>query len=308
MEKTMPELPDSVRGAPAFVQVHQRREENASRARQAQADYKLMISFFIVATAVAAVMGGLVLYGADSLPTAPGAASSGTLKDLVTSEPARWLLPSLQAAAVLVAGYSAFRLNHEDFAAVWRESRDKAEAGRCERARVALRVAHQQGQEPFRATGRWLTDDLIDKQIKYMTEAIDKHEGRSRWLGVVTAVILAAAAAGPILMTIGVSALIVVAALFAVVTPALLSGLKSWGEANGSAERAKLHRATRDLLRDIGGRQSEFDAAIEAADLTAAERFLDEVCAALRTDVEGFLKIAGQAPKPPPPAAPSQLV
>jgi hypothetical protein len=109
-------------------------------------------------------------------------------------------------------------------------------------------------------------------------------------------------------MTFGVSALIVVAALFAVVTPALLSGLKSWGEANGSAERAKLHRATRDLLRDIGGRQSEFDAAIEAADLTAAERFLDEVCAALRTDVEGFLKIAGQAPKPPPPAAPSQLV
>jgi hypothetical protein len=69
-----------------------------------------------------------------------------------------------------------------------------------------------------------------------------------------------------------------------------------------------LHRATRDLLRDIGGRQSEFDAAIEAADLTAAERFLDEVCAALRTDVEGFLKIAGQAPKPSPPAAPSQLV
>jgi hypothetical protein len=88
-----------------------------------------------------------------------------------------------------------------------------------------------------------------------------------------------------------------------VVTPALLAGLRSWGEATGSSDRVKLHKATLDLLRNILRRRREFDQAIAENDLVRAQTYLDEVCAALRTDVDGFLHISGGAPMPPIPAA-----
>jgi hypothetical protein len=143
----------------------------------------------------------------------------------------------------------------------------------------------------------------MEGQVSYLSTAIGQHEGRAFRLTLLGGIVMAIAAGGPLIAAAGVPAFVLIGALAAVVTPALLAGLRSWGEATGSSDRVKLHRATRDLLRDILGRRREFDQAIAAQDLGGALAYLKEVCAALRTDVEGFLRIAGAAPMPASPAA-----
>jgi hypothetical protein len=161
------------------------------------------------------------------------------------------------------------------------------------------------GEKDFRKAGSWVKGDLMDGQMTYLNKAIERHEGEARLLTLLGAALMAVAAGGPIIAAAGFPPLLVLGALAAVVTPALLAGLKSWGEASGSADRVKLHKATRGLLRTILRRQSEFDNALTANDLPGALAYVDEVCAALRTDVEGFMRIAGGAPMPPPPAGPT---
>ncbi|MCW8088308.1 hypothetical protein [Sabulicella glaciei] len=297
-----PALPASVSGDPEYRHVHERREEAAAAARGAQEKYRRLIRGFIASTAFAAVAGGLVLYGADATTPAE-AAQSSTLKALAGSPPVHVALRTVQALAVAVAAFCAYALNTQDHARVWREEREKAEAGRCERARVALRVGHGQGPAEFRAAGDWAVADLVEGQIRYLGKAVEAHDATSSRLTLLAGLVLAAAAAGPVLAAAGLPALVLVGGLAAVVTPALLAGFKSWGEATGSAERARLHRATRDLLRDILRRRREFDRAIDANDLADALLYVDEICAALRTDVEGFLRIARGAPVPPASAA-----
>jgi hypothetical protein len=297
-----PMLPASIAEDPDYRNTHEQREEAASAARNAQIAYRRLIEGFITSSCIAAVVGGLVLYGADTAVSGAGVVQSATLKSFVASQTVHVTLCVMQALAVAAAAFCAFALNTRDYAGTWRENREKAEAGRCERARVALRVGHTQGQAAFRAAGDWVVADLMEGQIRYLTEAIESHGTRAFRLTLLGGLVMAVAAGGPILATAGLPALILVGALAAVVTPVLLAGLKSWSEATGSSDRVKLHKATRDLLRDILRRRREFDQAIAANNLEGSIAYLDEVCAALRTDVAGFLRIAGGAPVPPTPA------
>jgi hypothetical protein len=294
-----PVLPPSILQHPEYRHAHERREEAAATARSAQAAYRRLITGFIASTCVAAVAGGLVLYGADTLAPSAEASAGATLKALVASPPVHVALRVVQALAVASAAFCAFALNARDHARTWREHREKAEAGRCERARVALRVGHDQGPAAFRAAAEWVMADLIEGQIRHLSRAIADHDARSARMTLLGGTVVAVAAGAPVLAAAGLPVLVLVGALAAVVTPALLAGLKSWGEATGSGDRVRLHTATRDLLRDILRRRGSFEAAVAGNDLAGALAYLEEVGVALRTDVEGFLRIAGGAPVPP---------
>jgi len=297
----VPALPASILTDPDYLHTYEQREQSAAVARAAQAAYRNLIAGFITSTCIAAVVGGLVLYGADA-PLTSDAAQSATLKAFMASQPIQVTLRVVQALAVAAAAFCAFALNARDYATSWRENREKAESGRCERARVALRVGHTHGQVEFKAAGDWVIADLMDGQIKYLDKAIASHESRAFRLTLLGGAVIAVAAGGPIIAAAGLPPLVLIGALAAVVTPALLAGFKSWGEVTGSSDRVRLHKATRDLLRDILRRRREFDQALAANDLAPVLAYVDEVCAALRTDVEGFLRIAGGAPVPPAPA------
>ena len=167
-----------------------------------------------------------------------------------------------------------------------------------------MEIGHEQGPEAFRAAGRSFVAGMVDGQIDYLSKAATSHGEKSFRLTLLGGIIIAVGVGAPILAAAGLPSLILIGALAAIVTPALLSGLKSWSEATASTERKTLHDATLDLLQAARGRQGELEAALDAHDLDAARAYAGLVFEALQTDVDGFLKITKGAPKPPPPSIP----
>jgi hypothetical protein len=223
-----PALPASILADPEYTHTYEQREQFASAARAAQAAYRRLIAGFIISTCVAAVVGGLVLYGADT-PQASGVPQDATLKAFAASQSVQVTLRMVQALAVAGAAFCGFALNARNFVTTWRENREMAEAGRCERARIALRVGHARGQVEFKAAGDWVVAELMDGQIRYLTDAIDTHESRAFRLTLLGGAVIAVAAGGPIIGAAGLPPLVLVGALAAVVTPALLLGAQELG-------------------------------------------------------------------------------
>lgn len=294
---------------PKFKRAYNEREEHAAAARTAQDSYKAMMRLFIAATTITAILGALSLYG-DVKPSAEAKVVGTHFKDYFSRDVVRVGLHVLQFVAVVVAGFSAFMMANRRYLDNWREHRKLAEEGRLKRAKVALEQGHAKGPVAFQAAGQFLVDDLVTGQIEWLTKAIEKHDKHSLWQTVVTGGVLAMAGGAPVLMAAGasglsgLSGLVLFGALAAVVAPALIAGFRSWSDATGSAERVTLHKATKSMLRDAEGHRADLDAAIAAHDLAGALAYAEKVFAALRTDVEGFLKIMGAAPTPPAPAAP----
>src|SRR4051794_26761631 len=107
-------LPRAIAEDPEYRNTHERREEAAAAARRAQKAYRSLIAGFIAASCIAAVVGGFVLYGADT--TAPNTdAGHGAIKALVATGSAQVTLRALQAVAVAVAAFCAFTLNARDY-------------------------------------------------------------------------------------------------------------------------------------------------------------------------------------------------
>jgi hypothetical protein len=303
---TLTDLPKSILDDPRYRSIRERREKYAAEARQAQARYRRLTKGFIAASLAAAVVGGLVLYGIDLTPRTDGPERPGAaLHGLVSDQNVRPFLLFLQAIAVGAAGFFAYVLNAQDFARTWCDYRARAEELRQQSALLALEIGHAQGPEEFRAAGRSFVVDLAEGQIAYLARAAASHGTRSIRLSVLGGAIIAIGVAAPILATAGLPSLVLVGALAAIVTPALLSGLKSWSEATAGVERKRLHDATFDLLQAARARQGELDAAIGAHDLEAAKAYAGLVFEALQTDVDGFLKIMEGAPKPPAPGLPA---
>ena len=61
----MTPLPDKITNDPKFEAIHNPRERAAKLARNAQKEFRMYTRLFIVSTAMAAVFGGLILYGLE---------------------------------------------------------------------------------------------------------------------------------------------------------------------------------------------------------------------------------------------------
>ncbi|SEA17209.1 hypothetical protein [Rubrimonas cliftonensis] len=292
-----------IRADPRFAHEHDRREEHAAAARAAQATYLRLTRLFVAATAGVAILAALSLYGTGAEGEGAPVASEGLKAWLAHPDVRFWLLLA-QAVGVALAGFSAFMLATRDYLGRWREQREMAETGRSERGRLALEIGHRLGPDSFRAGAAYFVADLIDGQVAYLKKATADQGRRAFQQTALTAIVVALAAAAPVLGGIGHAGLLLAGALAAVIAPALFAGLKTWGEATGAGEREKLHAATRDLLRKAGAERGELDEAVADNDLPRAMAYAERVFAALRTDVDGFLKITGAAPTPPAPTPP----
>lgn len=292
-----------IRRDPAFAHEQQTREENAAEARAAQSAYLRLTRLFVAATAAVAILAALSLYGTGAEGPEGQPVSAG-LRAWLAGPEVRFWLRIAQALGVAAAAFAAFMLATQDHLGKWRAAREKAEAGRRERGRLALSVGHRLGPDGFRAGAAFFAADLIDGQLKYLRDTIAAQQGRARQQIALTAGVVALAAAAPLLGGVEHAGLVLISALAAVMAPALFAGLKTWAEATGAGEREKLHAATRDLLGRIGAERAELEAAVAANDLPRALAYAERVFAALKTDVDGFLKITGAAPKPPAPTLP----
>lgn len=287
-------LPDEIRSAPRFVAIHEARERNAARARELQARHKRVSRGFILSTAAAAVFGGLVLYGLDTpaadLPESP------RLKQYVADATVRTVLVVLQALALALAAYCGYILNALRHAEEQLECRMKAEQGRLDRAMAALEIGHAGGPTLFRAGADFFSAELIDGQLCYLARSVKTRRRSAETLAVIGAAIAAIGALAFGLNGLEGSAFLLFAALVGVVSPAFISALKSWREANGDQERARFHAATWDHLNTLRGERGAFDEAVSNNDLAAAKAFADRVLDVLRSDHEAFRKLREGAP------------
>lgn len=299
----MTSVPGFIAADPRYKSLSDQREDVARDARRAQAAYKRFTRGFLVAGAVAAVAGGLVLYGIDG---SPGAASGDKSFAFLTSGPAQAVLRSVQALAVAAAAFCALVLNNQDYPQRWRQKRQRAEELRHERAIAALETGHRQGPDAFKEAGNYVYDDLVEGQITYLSGAIKVHETSSFRFTVLSGLIMAIGIGAPVLAQAGVRLFLLIGSLAAILTPALLAGLKSWSEATASGERSRLHEATRDLLYEVAGKRADLDAALDANDLDAAKEYARLAISALRADVDGFMDIMQGSFKPPQPGLPKQ--
>ncbi|MCV3272813.1 hypothetical protein [Roseobacter sinensis] len=298
----MAALPKSVEQDPRFREIKTRRAHAAAKARGAQAAYRRCMSAFVLATALSALLGGLLLLGfeASGERLEEGGASAGLVaqfQDLAAVY--RTPLGILQALALGAAAVFAFLLNESRFAAKWIANRTKAEADRGVLYRTALEVAHGQGPEVFAHTGRYVYEAFVQGQMSYLRKAAADHESRSSRLALVGALVLGLGVVASSLGSLGSPSLVVIAAFLGVMSPALLAGVKSWREMSFDRERSSLHETTLHQLSPLSADAARLTQAADDGDLTAALEYVDEVIAVLTGDTQAFVNLAANATKAP---------
>ncbi len=110
-------LPKEIRTADRFVAIHDAREEAAREARGCQTQYKRAMAGFILATALAAILGGFVLYGLDTPPES--AADGPYLKQLMSGKAMHVSLAVLQAVSLAIAAFFGYLLNKVKYDEEW---------------------------------------------------------------------------------------------------------------------------------------------------------------------------------------------
>ena len=281
-------VPEPVRSDPEFLACHKAREERARMARDAQATYRVRQTRMILASTLAAVVGGLLLYGVDMTPLPEDARHSAILRNWLWQDWVRIALGLLQAVALSGVAWSVHVVRGARDDQAWLENRLAAENGRVQRAFIALRIGHRAGPEAFRAAGTYAVRELLDDQLAYFERAKAQHARNGSRLLKVGGGVAAAGAAFAVLQGLGVPELVLVAALVGVLSPSLNAAVTSWEAMSGDMERARASTTAWFALTEISGSRGTFDAALTTQDLPAAEAYLERVADILGADHAAF--------------------
>ena len=293
-DKVFQALEESIRTDAAFSSVHRAAVKADKDAVSAQSKYKTAARLFIVSTAVAAVLGGLLLYGLDT-PT-EGLADSPLLKQIVANPKVRVVLVVMQAISLAVAGFFGYVQSNSRHDKSWLSNRTKAEDGRIRRAEAALVIGHAKGTGSFANAGEFYLADLIDGQLHYLSEATDTSQKNAKLLIVIGAIIAAVGALGAGLAGVDASGLLLFGAFVGVISPAFVSALRTWESATADRQRATLHAATWERLNALDGDRVSFETAIQSHDLEAALIWAKKVSGVLRADLKSFEALISNDP------------
>lgn len=275
---------------PRWRRVHDERERHATGAREAQATYLRLTRGFIVGSALAAIAGGLVLYGTEAKPDE----NAPTILHWLSGGPERAALIIVQGIGLAVAAFCGYLLGRREPGKRWVAARLRAEDGRLMLAQRTLTIGHEKGTDAFRAAGEWFVD-FLEGQIRHLDASAQRRD-ESALRGVIVAAVLAALAAlAGVLTGFSSKALVVALAVFGIGIPALTAAVEKWGEATADGKRAELHAKTWSTLNALRDDLPAFETAIEANDLEGALAFADRVFEVLRSDHAGFASVQGEA-------------
>ncbi|MEM9388060.1 MAG: hypothetical protein AAGA68_23595 [Pseudomonadota bacterium] len=276
------EPPASVARDIRYTRVYRVRESFARDARVAQKQYLRLTRAFIVTTALAAITGGLLLYGleAEEDPGRP-------VVSLLAAQGIQLSLVVLEALCLAVAGYCGYVLGELDPRSRWKTRRLKTEEYRLLLASRVLELGHAAGPEDFCSAGDWFLA-FFEGQLGYLEDSKDRHHRTVSTLIIFSGLLAGLLALATALTGFDNSVVVVAVALLGVVAPAIASALRSWGEATASKRRAKFHEESWLQLMELSDRVPAFEAALAGHDLDGAQRFANQVFRVLRRDHEGF--------------------
>jgi hypothetical protein len=283
-------LPPEITSDPRYRRVHDERERHAAEARVAQALYFRMTRIFVVASALAAIAGGLVLYGTDPAPDETGS----TFVHWLAGGAVRTGLIIVQALGLAAAAGSGYVLGKREPGKRWVAARLRAEDGRLMLAARALSIGHEKGADAFRAAGAWFVGFLED-QLGHLDKSARRKDSAA-FHGIIVAALLAALAALATALTgFDSKTLVVALAIFGVGVPALAAAVEKWGEATADGKRTELHQSSWSALNALRDDVPGFQAAVDANDLDTAMAFADRVFQVLRDDHTGFAAAQGKS-------------
>ncbi|MEP4195695.1 MAG: hypothetical protein ABJL99_08680 [Aliishimia sp.] len=282
-------LPASISQHVRIVSLTQGRERNAAMARSAKSKFHCSIQSFVVATLIAAIAGGLLLYGIEATEGEP---TNTALADFLAKDQWRTPLLILQALSLGIAAFCGHLASVRGFEKVWIKNRLLAEEGRLDLQRAALEIGHENSPEDFvHASDAF--KDFVNSQLSYLEKAQEKSDALSGWLAVWGAIIAGASALAAAIGGLDNKTVLILIALLGVCTPALVVALRSFSDASAAKERTKLHAHTWHELNKIRGEMTAFDDAITAHDLDVALAYVENVFDVLRADHKGFAAVRG---------------
>ncbi|MDW3222509.1 MAG: hypothetical protein R8G34_06405 [Paracoccaceae bacterium] len=284
----MTDLPSKITDDPRYRRVHDERERHAAEARAARALYFQMTRVFVVASALAAIAGGLVLYGTNTAPDE----SDSILVHWLAGGALRTGLIIVQAFGLAAAAASGYVLGKREPGKRWVAARLRAEDGRLTLAARALSIGHENGKDAFREAAEWFVG-FLEVQLGHLDKSARRKDSAA-FQGIIVAALLAALAALATALTgFDSKTLIVALAIFGVSIPALAAAVEKWGEATADGKRAELHHASWSALNALRDDLPGFQAAVDANDLETATAFADRVFQVLRDDHAGFASVHG---------------
>jgi len=285
----MTDLPPDITNDPRYRRVHDERERSAAEARGSQAFHLRTTRIFILATAAAAITGGLLLYGIEAK-----ADPSRWLVDQLANGTVKITLAVVQGLCLAAAAGSGYILGARDPRKRWIEARLRAEEGRLLLASRALTIGHALGPDAFRKAGAWFAD-FIEEQRGHLDASARRRDRSALRLVFLGAILAGLAALAGGLAGIDQSFVVVLLAVFGVSAPALVAAVESWGKAAADAKRAELHAGSWSALSALLDDLPAFEAAVQANDLGAATAFAERVFEVLRRDHAGFAAVQGEA-------------
>lgn len=285
----MTDLPPEITNDPRYRRAHDERERHAAEARSSQALYLRMTQIFVMASAIAAIAGGLVLYGTDATPNT----GDTTQVHWLAGGTVRTGLIILQGLGLAAAAGSGYLLGRREPRKRWVSARLRAEDGRLTLAARALSIGHEKGADTFRQAGAWFIGFMED-QLRHLDKSAQRR-GNAAFRGIVVASMLAGLAALAAALTgFDSQTLVVALAIFGVSVPALTAAIEKWGEATADGKRADLHNASWSALNALRDDVPKFQAAVDSNDLDNAMAFADRVFQVLRNDHAGFASAQGE--------------
>lgn len=283
-------LPDEIASDPRYRRVFDERKRHSADAVTSQWRYLWLTRAFVVGSTLAAISGGLVLYGSEAQPDA----NSPVLLHWLAGGPVRTALIVLQCLSLAVAAGSGYMLGRREPGKRWVAARLKAEEGRLLLADRVLRIGHENGAETFRKAGAWFLE-FLEGQIDHLENSAQRRDRSAMRALVVASILAALAALASGLTGFNSKTLAVTLAIFGVGVPAIMAAIEKWGEATTDGKRAELHDQSWSALSALRDDIPAFESAIEAHDLQGAEAFAERVFEVLRSDHAGFAASQGQS-------------
>jgi hypothetical protein len=262
----------------------------------------------VVATAIATLSSGLVLYGAGSEASQQPAASQPAAETPAPVQPAlvHWVarygraLSLVQVLALFAASAAAAALASLKPAERWAANRTKAEVGRREifdevlaqaKAKVATAANAAPGCGPLSQAFEFFRRYQLELQHRYYAKNADRHDTATRRLTWLTSGLAGLAGVTGAIAGLGGSALIV-SAFLGIAVPILLSAAQSWRVMSRDTDKAGAYAKARDdlapFLRTLGATR----AAAASGDATTVQKLVDEVHLVMATESDSWLPAA----------------